>query len=143
MRLLRPLLSACFLLLLLAPSVHAQTSRTVDRSFDLAPDGTITLDTYKGRVDVQTWDREQVRVKVTIEGEEQANVDDTRIRFDSGTDRLEIETDYDDLEGKQTLFGLFSFGSVDRPSTSYTLTVPRRANLAVDTSSRATVVAAL
>lgn len=128
---------------LLAPLVQAQTSRTVDRSFDLASDGTVTLESYKGRIDVQTWDRAQVRVSVTIEGEKQKNVDDTRIRFESDADRLDIETDYDELEDDQKLFGLFRIGSIDRPSTSYTLTVPRRATLAVDTYSATTTVAGL
>jgi DUF4097 and DUF4098 domain-containing protein YvlB len=128
---------------LLVPSVHAQASRTVDRSFDLAPDGTVSLDSYKGRIDVETWDRDQVRVSVTIEGKKQADVDDTRIRFDSDADRLDIETDYDELEDDHKLFGLFTIGSIDRPSTSYTLTVPRRATLAVDTYSATTTVAEL
>ena len=131
------------LLGLLVSSVHAQTSRTVDRSFDLASDGTVTLDSYKGRIDVQTWDRDRVQVAVTITGEKQENVDDTRIRFESDTDRLEIETDYDELEDDNKLFGLFRFGSIDRPSTEYTLTIPRGATLAVDTYSAATTVAGL
>jgi DUF4097 and DUF4098 domain-containing protein YvlB len=131
------------LFLLLASSAHAQASRTVTRSFDLAPNGTVTLDSYKGRIDVQTWDRNQVRVKVLIEGKEQKDVDDTRIRFDADADRLEIETDYDDLEDNQKLFGLFSLGSVDRPSTNYTLTVPRSASLTVDTYNATTTVAHL
>ena len=33
-------------------------------------DGTVTLDSYKGRIDVETWDRNRVRVSVTIEGED-------------------------------------------------------------------------
>jgi hypothetical protein len=131
------------LVVLLAPSAHAQASRTIDRSFDLAPGGTVALDSYKGRVDVRTWDRRQVRVEVTIEGEQQKNVDDTRIRFESRSDRLEIETDYDELEDARTFFGLFGLGSVDRPATDYTLTVPRRVNLAVDTYSAPTTVARL
>lgn len=131
------------LLVPIVPSAHAQTSRTVDRSFDLASDGTVTLDSYKGRIDVQTWDRDRVRVSVTIKGKKQENVDDTRIRFESDTDRLEIETDYDELEDDQKLFGLFRIGSIDRPSTDYTLTVPRGATLAVDTYSATTTVAGL
>ena len=128
---------------LVVPQAHAQASRTVSRTFDLAAGGTVMLDTYKGRVNVQTWDRDQARVQVTIEGEKQANVDDTRIRFDANTDRLEIETDYDKLEDDQKLFELFSLGSVDRPSTAYTLTLPRSTNLEVDTYSAATSVAQL
>jgi hypothetical protein len=140
MQRLRLLLAVLLALPLLAPPVHAQASRTVSRSFALAAGGTVTLDTYKGRIDVQTWGRDRARVEVTIEGETQAHVDDTRIRFDSGADRLEIETDYDELEDDQTLFGLFGFGSVDRPSTTYTLTLPRSTDLEVDTYSAATTV---
>jgi len=131
------------LVLALAPQVHAQASRTVDRTFDLAAGGTVAIDTYEGRIDVQTWARDQVRVTVTIEGEEQKNVDDTRIRFEADADRIGIETDYDELEDRQKLFGIFPLGSVDRPSTDYTLTVPQRANLAVDTYSAATTVTRL
>ena len=131
------------LFLLLASSAHAQASRTVTRSFPLAPDGTVSLESYKGRVDVQTWDRSQVQVDVVIKGTDQKDVDDTRIRFDADADRLDVETDYDELEDNQKLFGLFRLGSVDRPSTNYTLMVPSTATLAVDTYSATTTVTQL
>jgi hypothetical protein len=143
MQRLRLLFAALLAFLLIAPSVHAQASRTVSRTFDLTAGSTVTLDTYKGRIDVQTWDRDRAQVQITIEGEKQADVDDTRIRFDAGTDRLEIATDYDNLEGDQTLFGLFTFGSGNRPSTTYTVTLPRTVDLAVDTYSAATTVVQL
>lgn len=129
-----------FLALVLASSAHGQTSRTVTRTVDLASGGTVTLDTYKGRVDVQTWDRSEARVEVRIEGDEQSHVDNTKIRLESNSDRLEIETDYDEVEDEQKLFGLFRFGPIDRPSTAYTLKIPRSSNLTVNTYSAATTV---
>jgi hypothetical protein len=139
MRMLRSGL-VLLLVLLLVPTVHGQASRTVSRTFDLASGGTVTLESYKGRIDVQTWDREQARVEVQIESDEQSAVEQTNIRFESENDRLDIETDYDELEDGQKLFGLFRLGSIDRPSTNYTLTVPRTSNLTVDTYSAATTV---
>jgi len=139
----RRLAFVLLLMILLAPSVHAQATRTVSRTVDLASGGTVTLDTYKGRVDVQTWDRAQARVEVRIEGKEQAHVENTKIHIESSSDRLEIESDYDNLKDNQKLFGLFSVGSIDRPSTAYTLTIPRTSDLAVDTYSAATTVEAL
>lgn len=128
------------LVCLLAPSLYAQETRTLDRSFDLASDGTVHLDTYAGRVDVRTWDRDRARVEVTIQGEDQTTVNNTKIRFDTGSDQLDVETDYDELENDGAFFGLFGGGSADRPSTDYTLTVPRTADLTVETYSAATTV---
>jgi spore coat protein U-like protein len=143
MRTLRPAL-VLLLALLLAPSALGQpATRTVSRSFDLAAEGAVAIDTYKGRVDVQTWDRDRARVEAKITGEKQTLVDDTKIRFEASGDRLEVETDYDELEANQKLFGLFRLGSVDRPRTDYTLRIPRTANLAVDTYSAATTVTRL
>jgi len=142
---MRTLRSALVFLLvsLLVPTVHAQASRTVSRTVDLAAGGTVTLNTHKGRVDVQTWDRAQARVEVRIEGDEQAHVNDTNIRIESSGDRLEIKTDYDEVEEDQKLFGLFNVGSIDRPSTDYTLKIPRTSDLGVDTYSAPTTVGPL
>ena len=128
------------IVLLLAPTVHGQASRTVTRTVDLASGGTVTLDTYKGRIDVRTWNRNQARMEVRIEGDEQSRVDNTNIRIESSGDRLDIETDYDELKDNQGLLGLFRLSSTDRPSTHYTLTVPRTTTLTVDTYSAATTV---
>lgn len=140
-----PLRSGLVLLLVLftVPSTFAQASRTVTRTFDLAGDGTVTLDTHKGRVEVETWDRERAHVEAHIEGDETASVQDTKIRFDASDDRLDIETDYDDVEEGRTFFGLFSFVSADRPETDYTLTIPQTADLVVDTYSASTAVSHL
>jgi hypothetical protein len=127
----------------LSSPVFGQASRTVTRSFALSPTGEVQLNAYKGRIDVRTADIDSARVTVHIEGDDAAAVEQTRIRFTSSADRLEIETDYDELEDANSFFGLFRWGSIDRPATDYTLELPRRAGLDVDTYSAATTVTAL
>ena len=128
--------------ILLVPTAFGQATRTVSRTVELADDGTAALDTYKGTIDVKTWTRDSARVNVTIKGEREP-VENTRIRIESAIDRLDIETDYDELEENQKFLGLFSFGSVDRPSTTYTITVPQSATVRIDTYSATTTVAHL
>lgn len=133
---------AVLLVALLSSPALGQASRTVTRTFELSPTGAVSLSAYEGRIDVRTVDAGSARVEVRIEGDE-ASVDQTRIRFDASGDRLEIETDYDEIEGAQSFFGLFNWGSVDRPATYYTLEIPRTAALDVETYSAATTVTGL
>jgi hypothetical protein len=130
-------------LLLLAVPVQAQEpARTVSRTFDLAAEGTVAVDTYKGRIDVTGWARDRVSVEVRISGEKQEWVDATEVAFDASSDRLEVETTYDDVGGGGLeIFGVPLFDSQkNRPRTEYTLKVPRRAALSVDTYSADTRV---
>jgi len=119
----------------LSSSALAQSSRSLSRTFELASSGSVSLSAYKGRVDVQTADTDSVRVAVRIEADKQEFVDQTRVRFDVSREHLAIETDYDEVEAEQKLLGLFSVGSVNRPATTYTLTLPRSAALSVETYS--------
>lgn len=128
-------LSTAFLILALlsASAAHGQAQRTVSRTFDLAPDAHVELDTYSGQVDVETWDEPRVEVEVRIEGEEQEHVDKTQIRFDNTTDRLQIESDFDALSSGLTLFGITLFqNSSNRPDTDYTVRMPRTVALDLD-----------
>lgn len=130
--------------LLTAPSAHAQAQRTVERTFDLAADGHVELDTHSGHVDVETWDEPRVAVAVQIESDEQEHVDKTKIRFDHSGDRLTIESDFDALSGGLTLFGISLFqSSSNRPDTDYTVRMPRTAALTLDVYSADASVPAL
>lgn len=137
----RLLPSLLLLAVLFVSGAHAQAERTVSRTFDLAPDGRVELDTYSGQVDVETWDEARVAVEVRIEGDEQEQVDKTQIRFDESDDRLRIESDFDALSSGLTLFGVTLFqDSSDRPDTFYTIRMPRTAALALEIySANATV----
>lgn len=131
---------------LLAGPAHAQeATRTLSRTFDLSAEGTVTVDTYKGRIDVTGWDQNRVSVEVRISGEKQEWVDATEVAFDASADRLEIETKYDDVDGSGLeIFGVPLFGGQkNRPSTTYTLKVPRSGSLSIDTYSADTRVEAV
>lgn len=142
MRLFRVGLVALLVAFLSSP-VLGQASRTVTRTVDLARTGEVRLSAYTGRIDVRTVEADSARVQVRIEGDDSAAVAQTRIRFQSSADRLEIDTDYDEVEDASSVFGLFSWGSTARPATNYTLDIPRSAGLEVDTYSAATTVTAL
>jgi len=114
----------------LAPPASAQTARTVTRTFDLAQDGQVALDTFTGSIDVTAGNR--VEVKARIEGEKDELVDATRLRFDESGDRLSVEVDYEEVEDRQEFLGLFNIGDVDRPDVHLSVTMPRTAALTID-----------
>lgn len=141
-----PRLSVLFLVLavLFAPDAHAQAQRTVERTFDLTPDGHVEIRTYSGQVNVEPWDEARVAVTVRIEGDEQEPVDKTEIRFDHSGDRLSVESDFEALSEGLTLFGISFFRSTsNRPDTYYTVRMPRTAALGIDVYSANASVPAL
>lgn len=129
--------------LLMTEPAHAQATRTVSKTLDLDADGRVALKAFAGSIEVTTWDREAVQVDVRIEADEQELVDKTRIRIDGGGHRVDIETDYDEVEDSQKFLGLFNIGSVDKPETHYTLRMPRTAALTINDFSSDIEVAGL
>lgn len=114
----------------LAPA-SAQPTRTVERSVEMDPDGTLTIETFSGAVEVSTWDRPTVEVEVRIEGKSDEQVNRTRIRVEGDREARTVESDFDDLPQERFL-GIFEMGEPDRPKTYYTVRMPRRARLNVD-----------
>jgi len=131
---MRSLLTSFALVLavpLVAPTASAQTTRTIDRSFELDREGRVELDTYAGQVDVTSSDQSRVEVTVRLEGSEE-QVKATEIRFDAANDRLQVETERTDAGGV-SLFGFDLFSSSDAPArTAYTVRMPRTATLDLD-----------
>ena len=85
------------LILLLAPAALAQERQAFDDVLPFASGGDLYVDTYKGSVTVEAWDREGADVDVRIEADEDPElVDRVEVRVDADGDRLRIEVDYDD-----------------------------------------------
>lgn len=116
---------------LLSTAAHAQATRTVTRTVELSPDGHLLLDTYKGRMDVSTWDRDAVQVEVQLEADEQELVDNTEVRFESSSRRLEISEEVSE-ENRSFLQRLFGSGGRKHPAAYYTIRMPRTAQLTID-----------
>lgn len=131
----RPIFVALVFLAGMGSSFHTafgQTSRTINRQFELDADGHVELDTFSGEMDVSGWDQNRVTVDARIEGDDAELVEKTVIRFDHRAGRLVVEADYDDVEDTQEFLGLFSIGDVDRPDVHFTVKMPRTASLTVD-----------
>ena len=119
----RPLLVAAALSL---ASTLAMAATPIDTSINqtrpLAPDGRVVIDNLKGRIEVQAWDRAEVKV----EGSLGKGVEALRIEGDSR--RLTVKVKYPNSGG-----GLFR-GNASEPS-ELRLMVPRRADLEIDSVS--------
>jgi DUF4097 and DUF4098 domain-containing protein YvlB len=138
MRTVCSLLTAVLLLgaSLLAANAHAQ-SRTVQRTVDLDRDGSVSVSTFSGAVNVTTWDRASAEVKVRVDGETQESVDRTEIRIDGGGARLDIEADFDDVNESDWS------RSTDVPDTDITIRMPQSAELETKVFSADVTVAGL
>ncbi|HWQ52084.1 MAG TPA: hypothetical protein VN442_00265 [Bryobacteraceae bacterium] len=102
----------------------AQDVKEIRKTVPLAKDGRVVLDTHKGRVEVNTWDREEVEVCARIEADKfslnGANlVLGTDVRIDAAPGSVRIKTDLRRVEG---------WG---RPLVHYQIRMPRAARLQI------------
>lgn len=107
----------------------AQPERTVQRTFEVDSDVEVVFDTYKGRIEVRGWDRDEVDISARIhsDGDDEL-VEKTEVRFERDGDRLVIRSDYDDAKDR----GLFQFGSRSLPLIDYVVRMPRAGALTID-----------
>jgi hypothetical protein len=124
-----------------APS-KAAPSKVVEKTLALAPDGRLVLDTYKGHVEITSWDREEVSVHavVTPDGTCDTAADlvaKTQVRIEGGGREVRVESDYDDVP-KATFHLGSDCGSW--PFVRYEIRMPRGASLRLkDYKSRVSV----
>ncbi|HEY3130142.1 MAG TPA: hypothetical protein VGL91_11830 [Acidobacteriota bacterium] len=128
------LLLGLSLLGVLAPAASAASTREVNRTVNLNAAGRISIDTYKGSVDVTVWDSPQVEIKAKIEADgsctdDEERVRDTEVRIDSSPDSLRIKSDYDRLRKGFGLMDVFHWNCGNFPSVHYRLKIPRTAQL--------------
>jgi len=123
---------------LTAGSVLAQ-SREVRQTVSLDRDGRVIIDTFKGSIDIQTWNEPRVEIVARIEadpsGDDQEDrVEKTKVRI-YGSDRLvEIESDYSDADYHEGGFFGFFFGggTIVLPFVHYDIRMPRNAKLDIE-----------
>lgn len=124
-------LSLFVLFLIPASATRAQDVK-ISESIALPEDGRVIIDTYKGSIDVTTWDRDEVSVDVVIEADgDQDLVALTEIHIDKSGRTLRIETDYKKAK-KARKKGLFGNYSMSLPLVHYTIRMPRTADLSIE-----------
>ena len=122
-------------LLLLAQAGLAADSKEFRKVVPLDGGGRLRIDTYKGTIEVRTWNEPRVEIHARIEADPDgqdpaAQVERTDIRV-TGSDRsVEIESDYSRLK-ERGLFGIFST-SITLPYVHYRISMPATARLAID-----------
>jgi hypothetical protein len=139
----RVVLAAGVLLSLLGlGSAPAQpTVKTASDTVALSPSGTVEIDTYKGSVAVETWDRAAVGYRVRIEPRNGSDdVSFTTLDVTHTEQELELEADSPwriQIPGVLTI----SPGGTERASFHYVVTIPTTAHLEIDDHSSAIQIA--
>ncbi|MBV9959886.1 MAG: DUF4097 family beta strand repeat protein [Acidobacteria bacterium] len=97
------------------------------KTYPLSPNGRINLENIQGDVQVQVWDRNEVKVDAIKTAYTRELLNDAEIEIDATADSLRIHTQYPD--GNLT-FNSEGYRRYQNPaSVEYTLTVPRNARL--------------
>jgi len=108
-------------------------SKSVEKTLPLAAAGRLSVETYKGRVDVRAWDRPEVSVRAVVTPDGSCDdaaelVEKTRVRIEGGGGEVRVVSDYEDLPKMR-----FDFRSDcgNRPFVEYDIRVPAAAALSV------------
>ena len=116
---------------------RAQESREVNKTVPLTKDGQVSIDTYKGSVNIETWEKEEVSINVRIEADgwgrnEDEKVRDTDIRIDASAGSVSIETNYKRVERRNHSFlDIFDGEFGNLPFVHYTIKMPATAKLRI------------
>ncbi len=131
-----PLLVAVLLLVAAGAARAVERKETYDKTFALAAGGTVKVGNTNGAVEVEAWDRDEVRVqavKTVRAGTEQRIADAMKrleIQVDASADRVAVRTGRADDGGG---FLSWLFGNHVDASVSYTVSVPRAAKVEIET----------
>lgn len=125
---------AALCLFALVATLPASAQKRVSETIDLDADGRVMIDTYKGSIQVSTWDRDEVEIDAVIEADGMEHlVELTEVEINRSGRSLRIETDYTRAkkEGKRRR-GIFGNNSLSLPFVHYTIRMPETANLRIE-----------
>ncbi len=115
-----------------------QEHREITKTLPLNKQGIVIVDTYKGSIDVTTWEKSEIEIVARIEVDEsffddgEQDVRDTEIRINGSADEVRIKSDYDKLRHHHNGFwGLFGDNNLSLPSVHYKIKMPKTASLTI------------
>ena len=117
--------------------LSAQETREIKKTVALAKDGQVTIDTYKGSVKVETWDKAEVDIVATIEADgwdryAEEKVGDTEVRIREVPGSVRITTDYDRVKKHSSgFFDWFDGNTGNLPFVHYSVRIPSTARLKI------------
>lgn len=123
-------------LLVAAPALAVEVQERFEKTYDLGAGGEVSVGNVNGAVVLEGWDRDEVRVvavkkaKASSRARAEELLERIEIRVTRSGDRLEIDT-----RRPSSSNSLFSwlFGNGVSGDVSYTVSVPRRTDVAVGT----------
>jgi hypothetical protein len=149
MRQLRSIL-VCAGVFALAGSALAADVKEVRKTVDLAANGRLSIDTYKGWIEVSTWDRPQAEIYARVEPDDsdtdrhQADkVRETEISIEGSGSSVRVKTDYERVRSHHFHFFPFWGDSGTLPFVRYAIKMPRTARLQIHDYKSQTRIAGL
>jgi hypothetical protein len=135
--------SLAVLFLVSLTSAAAADGREVQRTVSLDARGTVSIQTFKGSVEIETWGEPRAEFSARIEPDESCGADPhreervrlTEIEIDSSPSRLSLRSNYDRLKDLPPL--RYQAGGLDatcsaHPFVRYRLRIPRTARLEIE-----------
>ncbi len=125
---------ASVLFLALAAAAAGEDFKEVRKTLPLDPGGRVQIETFKGSIDVEAWDRPEVDVVARVEPDESGRhqaekVRETEVRIEGSGSRVHIESDYDRARHHGFLGVFGDDGTL--PFVRYTIRMPKTARLQV------------
>jgi hypothetical protein len=122
---------------LCAGAAAALEIKEVRRTIPLEPGGQVSVETYKGWIEVRTWDRPEVEVSARVEPDESSGdrhqpekVRETQIRIEGSGRSVRIVSDYERVR-RHGMFGIFADKGT-LPFVRYAIRMPRGARLRIE-----------
>jgi hypothetical protein len=113
--------------------------KNVHKTVPLAADGRLEISTYKGSIEVSTWDRPEAEITARVEPDSSSDdsaevaarkVDETRIEIDGGGSSVRVKSDYSRVKDG-SFFAIFgSQGTL--PFVHYVVKLPATARLKIE-----------
>lgn len=122
---------------LLSSFAVAQSHREIQKTVPLTLDGRLFVDTYKGSVKLDTWDKPEVEIHARIEADDwdergDEKVRDTEILIDGSSGSVRIKTDYSKVRRRSRgFFGFLDGDTGNLPFVHYRITMPATASLKI------------
>lgn len=120
-----------------SPALAAvELEESFDRSFDLGSGGSVAVANVNGSVQVEAWDRDEVRVlavkkvKAGSRSSAEEALEQVRVEIDRRGDRLEIETE---LPRRESGFFSWLVGNQVQANVRYEISVPRSTDVEIRT----------
>jgi len=114
-----------------------EKEETFDQTYPLTAGGEVEVHNVNGSIEVASWDRDEVRIVAVKKARSSSSqrvqevLDRTKVDVDAQADRVTVKTELPHESGG---FLSWLFGNDTAASVSYTITVPRRADVQVGTT---------